>query len=61
METQEIQYFKCSGCRCRRAESDYEVYKGQRRKVCNVCKAIKETYKCEHQRVKKKMQRMWRF
>lgn len=38
METQSNTYIKCSGCNCLRAEDEYEVYKGTRRKNCLKCK-----------------------
>jgi hypothetical protein len=40
METStETQYIKCKGCSCIRAEDEYEIYKGSRRKTCLKCKA----------------------
>ena len=40
----ETQYIKCSGCRCLRAEEEYEMYKGTRRKSCLKCKANRIKY-----------------
>ena len=40
----ETQYIKCSGCRCLRAEDEYEIYKGTRRKSCLKCKANRIKY-----------------
>jgi hypothetical protein len=36
METNS-EWFKCSGCRCIRNITEYEIYKGQRRKTCIKC------------------------
>ena len=47
-----INYFKCKGCKCRRAENDFEVLKGLRRLTCLICKAKHEKNKCEHGRQK---------
>jgi undecaprenyl pyrophosphate synthase len=46
-------FVKCSGCNCLRNEvTEYEVYKGTRRKICNVCKEKKRKYNCAHGRRK---------
>ena len=58
--TTEIQYFKCSGCKCKRAENEYEIYKGTRRKTCSICKEKRKKNKkvepnngfCEHYKKK---------
>ena len=57
METStETQYLKCNGCKCLRAEDEYEMYKGTRRKTCLKCKANRAKYqeasKCTHGRRK---------
>jgi len=51
---QEIQYFHCGGCRCRRAESEFEVVKGLRRKTCLTCKNYRILKLCPHQKQKQK-------
>jgi hypothetical protein len=48
----ETQYIKCNGCRCIRAEDEYELYKGTRRKSCNKCKNNRAKYKCDHNKQK---------
>ena len=48
-----VTYIKCTGCKCLRNEKDeFEIYKGTRRKTCNICKEFRVKYKCEHGREK---------
>ena len=44
----EVQYFKCNGCKCRRAENEFEVYKGIRRITCLTCKSNRIKALCIH-------------
>ena len=52
----ETEYIKCKGCKCKRHINEYEVYKGERRKSCIICKENRqknrENYKCEHNKQK---------
>lgn len=52
METKKEQeeYIFCKGCRCTRHVSEYEMYKGKRRKTCLSCKANRAKNKCPHNR-----------
>ena len=52
MET--INYFHCKGCKCRRAEKEFEIYKGIRRLNCLLCKANRVKNKCSHGKQKSK-------
>ena len=52
-------YIKCSGCRCLRNETEeFEMYKGNRRKTCIICKENREKSKsrgfgiCIHKKCK---------
>ena len=45
MDTQQEEYIKCSGCKCRRHKDEFELYKGQRRKCCLSCKAKRDRRK----------------
>jgi hypothetical protein len=44
----ETEYIKCNGCKCKRHINEYEVYKGERRKSCIICKENRQKNKCEH-------------
>ena len=47
------QFAKCSGCRClRNINTEFEIYKGKRRKTCLKCKANrkKKKKKCPHEK-----------
>ena len=35
-----MSFIKCPRCRCMRNETEYDVYKGTRRKTCHKCKEI---------------------
>ena len=50
MEATPVQYLHCKGCRCRRAEGEFEVVKGIRRKTCMKCQENRKNNKCQHQR-----------
>ena len=50
MEATPVQYLHCKGCRCRRAEGEFEVVKGIRRKTCVKCQENRKNNKCQHQR-----------
>lgn len=48
------EYFKCTQCKCKRQASEYDTYKGQRRKTCNVCKSNREKYNNPTEKKEKK-------
>jgi len=48
----EVQYFNCNGCKCRRAENEFEVYKGIRRITCLTCKSNRVKTLCIHKKHK---------
>ena len=48
-----VTYVRCAGCKCLRNEKDeFEIYKGNRRKTCIICKENRKKYKCIHDKPK---------